>query len=115
MIELMSVEQTREIIRAELKRYFTENPIIVKQIAHEPEIVDLDRLLELRPIIGAKSTIYKKASAGTIPHSKQGKKLFFELAEIDSWLLADKVKTVDEIEEETVNFLGRKIGRSIGG
>ena len=111
----MTVEQTKEILRAELKRYFSENPIIVKQIAHEPKIVDLDRLLELRPIVGAKSTIYKKASAGTIPHSKRGKKLYFQLEEIDAWLLADKVKTVDEIEEETISFLGRKIGRSISG
>jgi len=112
MIELMTVEQTKEIIREELKRYFTENPVIVQQIPHEPKIVDLDRLIELRPIVGAKSTIYKKASAGTIPHSKQGKRLFFRLSEIDEWLLSgrgNKAKSVKQIEEEMTSFLEKKM------
>ena len=114
MIELMTVERTKDILRAELKRYFSQNPIIVHQIPHEPEIVNLDRLIELRPILGSKSTIYKKASAGTIPHSKQGKRLYFKLAEIDEWLLSGKVKTVDQIEEEMTNFLTRKFGKNSG-
>ena len=106
MIELMTSEQTRTMLREELEKYFSENPVTVQQIPHEPEIVDLERLVELRPIVGAKSTIYKKVSANTIPHSKRGKKLYFKLSEIDAWLLAGKVKTVEELEQETTNFLG---------
>ena len=105
MIELMTVEQTKEIIRTELERYFSDNPIIVQQIPHEPKIVNLDRLIELRPILGTKSTIYKKASAGTIPHSKQGKRLYFQLSEIDAWLLSGKVGSVDRSVQETTGSL----------
>ena len=105
MIELMTVEQTKEIIRTELERYFSDNPIIVQQIPHEPKIVDLDRLIELRPIVGAKSTIYKKAAAGIIPHSKQGKRLYFQLSEIDEWLLTYKIKVKDPIEKQPTTFL----------
>lgn len=115
MISLMTAEQTKEILRSELKKYFAENPLIVQQIPHEPEIVDLDRLLELRPIVGAKSTIYKRVSAGTIPHSKRGKKLFFKIAEIDEWLMSNKAKMADEIEEETTNFLTQGIMKKVRG
>ncbi len=107
----MTSEQTRSILREELEKYFSENPITVRQLPYEPEIVDLERLVELRPIVGTKSTIYKKVSAGTIPHSKRGKKLYFQLSEIDEWLVAGKVKTVAEMEQETTDFLTRKYGR----
>lgn len=76
----------KETLREELKAYFKENPIIIKQIQVEPKFVSLDELVELRPIIGSKSTIYKKTSSGCMPYIKKGKKLIFNLEEIDKWL-----------------------------
>ena len=57
-------------------------------------IVDLDGLLEQRSFIGSKSTIYKYVHRGQIPCSKRGKKLYFDLREIDKWLLANRKETV---------------------
>lgn len=34
----------------------------------------------------SKSALYKKTSERTIPHFKQGKRLFFKRAELDDWL-----------------------------
>lgn len=39
----------------------------------------------------SKDTIYRKAGRGEIPHSKQGRKLYFEKSQIDAWLMANKV------------------------
>lgn len=45
------------------------------------------------------STIYKLTSTQQIPHSKpRGKMLYFDRAELDTWLLQRRVKTTDEID-----------------
>ncbi len=69
------------------------------------KIVDLTGLLAARPIVGTRSTIYKKISRGLIPHSKRGKKVYFNLDEIDEWLLANRVSTVEERKETLYNHL----------
>ena len=74
----------------------------------EPKIVDLDGLVKARPFIGSRSTIYKKVSAGLIPHSKRGKRLIFDLKVIDEWLLSNKIKTVADLEQDLDNYLNRK-------
>ncbi len=71
----------------------------------EQSIVDLDGLLKARPFIGSKSTIYKKVSAAIIPHSKSGKRLIFDLNEIDEWLLAHKIKTAEELDAEAMAYM----------
>ena len=55
------------------------------------------------------SYLYKLTSSFSIPHSKPGGgKLFFDKEELDSWLLANKVKTQSEIDREASNFLSNK-------
>lgn len=81
-------------------------PSVVSQLDKpEKRVVDLNGLLSARPEIGSRSTIYKKTHQGIIPHSKQGKKLFFNLEKIDNWLLENKVKTSAEIQAETETYL----------
>lgn len=63
-------------------------------------VVDLNGLIKARPFIGSRSTIYKKVSLGIIPHSKEGKKLYFSLKEIDEWLMSNKVKTIAQLGDE---------------
>ena len=54
----------------------------------------------------SKSHLYKLTSTGKIPHYKpNGKYIFFERVEIEQWLLKNRVKTVDEIEEEASTFV----------
>ena len=55
------------------------------------------------------SYLYKLTSSFSIPHSKPGGgKLFFDKEELDSWLLANKIKTQSEIDREASNFLSNK-------
>lgn len=47
----------------------------------------------------SKSILYKKTSNREIPHYKpRNKMIYFERAEIDSWLLQNRIATVDELE-----------------
>lgn len=74
----------------------------------EPRIVDLNKLIELRPQVGSKSTVYKNTANGIIPHCKRGKRLLFELEKIDTWLLENEIATVAELEQETFDYLTKK-------
>ena len=57
----------------------------------------------------SKSYLYKLTSTGILPHSKPfGKCLFFDKAEIDSFLLSNKVATVNEIDSRAANFVTLK-------
>lgn len=58
------------------------------------------------------SYLYKLTSSFSIPHSKPGGgKLFFDKDDIDDWLLANKVKTRSEIDQEASNILTNKSQR----
>ncbi|WP_347987263.1 helix-turn-helix domain-containing protein [Methylomonas sp. AM2-LC] len=52
------------------------------------------------------STIYKLTSTQQIPHYKpRGKMLYFDRAELESWLLSRRVKPIDEIEQAATNHI----------
>lgn len=54
----------------------------------------------------SKSYLYKLTSGNQIPHYKpNGKNVYFNKAEIDTWLLRNEVKTNDVIEKEATNFV----------
>ena len=48
--------------------------------------------------------VYRLTSTRQIPHYKRGKLLFFTRAEIDNWLMADRVKTRKEIDAEAETY-----------
>lgn len=81
----------------ELKRINNEIAVLKelvedKHVEHQHKIVDLDTLIKLRPLLGSKSTIYKKVHAGQIPHHKSFGKLRFNLEAIDELLYPSKKK-----------------------
>lgn len=48
---------------------------------------------EAAALVGlAKATLYKLTSAGQIPHSKRGKKLYFERDALEAWLTQNRVQ-----------------------
>ena len=54
----------------------------------------------------SKSHLYKLTSSGKIPHYKpNGKVIYFERSQIESWLLQNPVKTISEIEKEAASFI----------
>ncbi len=68
---------------------------ILNQIAELREAVDLSNqnVLNLDKLVAytgiAKDTVYKYTRNHSIPHSKQGGKLYFSKKEIDAWLLRE--------------------------
>lgn len=56
----------------------------------------------------SKSYLYKMTSTNKIPHSKRGKRLFFEKDTLKKWLLAINVKTEDELMFEADSFLNKR-------
>jgi len=57
----------------------------------------------------SKSYLYKLSSTGGIPcYKPRSKQLYFEKAEIDKWLLRNRIKTNDEIEQEASTIVTLK-------
>lgn len=106
-LNFLTDQQARLLFRQELETFFSTH---LKEKTEEStvRVVDLDGLIEARPFIGSRSTIYKKVSRGEIPHSKSGKRLIFDLNTVDEWLLSNRTKTEAELEEESENFLRRR-------
>ena len=53
----------------------------------------------------SKSYLYKLTHSRQIPHFKpMGKKLYFRRVDLEAWLLRNRVKTVDEIEQEAIEY-----------
>ena len=53
------------------------------------------------------SALYKMTSNRDIPHSKRGKRLYFNKAEIDTWVLEHKRVTNDDIEKMASEYIQR--------
>jgi excisionase family DNA binding protein len=76
----------------------------------QKKVLNLDEVAVLTGL--SKSHLYKLTSNGKIPHYKPGKFIFFERAEIEDWLLRNRIKTVDEIEAEAASYVTSKNGRA---
>lgn len=55
-----------------------------------------------------KQTAYKLTSAQKVPHSKRGKRLYFDREKVDAWLLENQVATQSEIQERASTHLSKK-------
>lgn len=54
----------------------------------------------------SQSHLYKLTSTGSIPHYKpNGKKLYFQRDELDTWLLRNRMDSHDEIEQKAADYL----------
>ncbi|SHM22765.1 helix-turn-helix domain-containing protein [Flavobacterium xinjiangense] len=51
------------------------------------------------------SAIYKFTSTDTIPHYKNGKRLYFKKEEINQWIFSNKNKTTDDIDREANEYI----------
>lgn len=66
---------------------------------------------EAAALVGlAKATLYKLTSAGKIPHSKRGKKLYFEREALEAWLTQDRVQP-DSADDHAADTLSASIAR----
>lgn len=85
---------------------------VESKIDYKPKTTDITEIMTLKQLSDyaslSKSLIYKLTSSREIPHSKRGKRLYFSKLEIDEWLLKQKIKTIDEIQNEVDNYLVRR-------
>jgi excisionase family DNA binding protein len=70
------------------------------------EIMNLSELAEYLGL--TKATIYNMTSTRKIPHFKKSKKIYFKTSEINEWMSKGKIKTDDEISEETHLYFKRR-------
>ena len=88
-------ELLKEIL--ELKKLIAEQNMLKKAVLNFTETT---QYLEV-----SSSHLYKLTSAGTIPSYKpNGKKLYFNRIELDSWLLSNKQVSTTEIEQQASEY-----------
>lgn len=56
----------------------------------------------------SRQTTYKLTSGQKVPHSKRGKRLYFDREKVDTWLLENQVATHSEIQEKVNDYLSNK-------
>ncbi len=71
-----------------------------------PKIMDIAQLTEYLGL--SKSHIYKLTSTHKIPHSKRGKRLYFDKEKINEWVLENEIWTKKDIEQQAPNYLIKK-------
>lgn len=55
-----------------------------------------------------KQTAYRLTSRGEVPHSKRGKRLYFDKAQVDAWLLANHVGGSAEADRKANEYVMTK-------
>lgn len=95
---------------------------MMEEILKRLEIIEkhvLDRNLILKNVLNfneastylelSHSHLYKLTSAGNIPFYKpNGKKIYFNRAELDAWLLRNRSTTQEEIDQKAADYLINK-------
>lgn len=69
-------------------------------------IFDLDEFCQYARI--GKQTAYRLTSRGEVPHSKRGRRIFFDKAQVDAWLLANSVGGKAQAERTADNYVMSK-------
>jgi len=89
-----------EIIDARLNR-------IEHLLQNNKKVLNFDEAVELTGF--SKSYLYKLTSQSQIPYYRpSGKRIYFDLEELEVWLLSNKIKSEQEIEKEASNYLINK-------
>jgi predicted DNA-binding transcriptional regulator AlpA len=97
----LSISELGQLFHDSLDRYFAEAQISVVQ----PEPDEIGGIELAVKITGkAKPTIYGLVHSRSIPHSKQGKRLYFSRKELLDWLKSGKRQTHSELALEAENF-----------
>lgn len=77
----------------------------------DPMSVNLDTICKMYG--WKKPTVYGWVHDRSIPHSKAGKRLYFNVADIEEWIAKGRRKTIREIEDEATGYLVRPRSKSL--
>ena len=99
----LSTSEIRQLIGDEVRKALAENlPTYQKD---SKQIFNFEEGCSYLSI--SKSHGYKLTSKGLVPHSKRGKRIYFKKSDLDDWLLANKINTVADLQEEMSNYLSQ--------
>lgn len=108
----LPIELTEAEISQQLQQHGQQLTRIERLLAGQKDTLTLEEASAYSGI--SKSYLYKLTSTGRIPHYKpENKTIFFDRAELDSWLKRNRVKTIEEIQQDTTSFVitrGKKGG-----
>lgn len=102
---LTTPEQLRQLLREELAALQIIQPSALAATEPQTQVLDLQRFCELYGY--RKATVYKLTSSGKIPFSRRGKKLYFDKAKIDEWLLENSngYTPEKEVNQQVTDYL----------
>ena len=103
-------EQLFDVIENAVRKVISEQPTPTAK-PDGKTIFNLDQFCEYTGL--SKQTAYKLTGKGLVPHSKRGKRLYFEKAQIDVWLLQNRVGGISEIEQKTDEYLMKNRRRRV--
>ncbi len=90
-----------------IKRLERLERLIESQSINTKEVLNFKETCQYLEL--SESHLYKLTSSGTIPHYKpNGKKIYFNRPELDTWLLRNRTNSKEEIEQEAANYLVKK-------
>jgi len=101
----LSIPEFRRLIQQELEEFH-------KSSATQPETPATRKILSLSEFCEyaglSRQTAYKLTSGQKVPHSKRGKRLYFDREKVDTWLLENQVATHSEIQEKANDYFSKK-------
>jgi excisionase family DNA binding protein len=90
-----------------LKKLESIEQMLIEQNLLKKEVLNFNEAATYLEV--SHSHLYKLTSIGGIPAYKpNGKKLYFNRKELDSWLLTNKQTSTGELEEQANNYLMKK-------
>lgn len=87
-----------DLIEKAIEQLSTNGPL-----AHTNDPMDIKALSAC--IKTSPSAIYKFTSQGSIPHYKNGNRLYFKREEINDWLFTTKINTAYDIDKAANEYL----------
>ncbi len=102
----VKLSELGNLIEASVRKVFETTHPSKTESKVESDLLDIRQASEFLGL--AVPTLYAKVSERKIPHSKQGKKLFFSREQLNAWVKSGQRKTVAQIETEANSFISRK-------
>ncbi len=96
----MTEQEFKEFLKEALREVLREEQSTSKE--QQPEILDVQQAAHFLKL--KITTLYEKTCRKLIPHFKRGNKLYFDFSELQKWVSQGKVKTIDEIECQAINY-----------
>ncbi|MGQ1910977.1 helix-turn-helix domain-containing protein [Marinifilum sp. RC60d5] len=90
-----------------LKKLESIEQMLTEQNMLKKEVINFNEACKYLEF--SESHLYKLTSSNLIPHYKpNGKKIYFNRKELDTWLLRNRISSKDEIDQRAADYLVKK-------